>query len=113
MGPWGRRQCQTLGHLKEDKKPDCDKGDMPAAKEAKASKRPAAAAMRRLASAPASKKAKGSKACIGMEKNRSQVRCRRSDGTSFAIPWGYRNGQWVKSEHQAVAEAKAWLEKED
>ena len=53
-----------------------------------------------------------SKAIVAMEKKRSQMRCRRSDGSSFAIPWGHRNGVWIKSQADAVAEAKAWLEKQ-
>ena len=62
---------------------------------------------------PAAAKPKsGSRAGINMERSRSQVLCRRLDGTSFSIPWGSRNGEWLRSEKQAVTEAKAWWEKE-
>ena len=39
------------------------------------------------------------------EKTRSQIQCRRSDGTCFAIKYG-KNG---KSMARAIKEAEAWL----
>ena len=71
---------------------------------------PASAAKKTAAAAAAAAPAKKT---IGKEGTRSQMRCRRPDGTSFAIPWGYRGGEWVRSEAEAVAEAKAWLKRAD
>ena len=66
-----------------------DEGESPPAKVLKrpgAAPTSAAVLKRPAAAAPTS--TSGLKAFITMEKTRSQVRCRQSDGTSFAIPWG-------------------------
>ena len=86
-----------------------DEGESPAAKVLKRPAAPTSAAVLKRPAAAAPTSTSGKKALITMEKTRSQVRCRQSDGTSFAIPWGYRNGEWLRSMNQATAEAKAWL----
>ena len=86
-----------------------DEGESPAAKVLKRPAAPTSAAVLKRPAAAAPTSTSGLKAFITMEKTRSQVRCRQSDGTSFAIPWGYRNGEWLRSMNQATAEAKAWL----
>ena len=53
---------------------------------------------------------KRAKVCV--EDTRSQVRCRRADGTSFAIPWGSRGGRPVGTREGALREAHSWLAKQ-
>jgi hypothetical protein len=86
-----RRVLQRRGD--EEKAAEDDEAPMPTMK------RPAAASTK----GPAS---------IGMEHGRKQVRCRRGDGSSFAIPWGKRKGVWTRSREEAAAEAQAWLQEQ-
>ena len=52
------------------------------------------------------------KRSVSREGSRFQYRCRNADGTSFAIPWGDRKGEWTMTEDEAFEEASKWLDAE-